>query len=81
MEHGPPLVGAALLGERALVVLLLFPLGLIAFMRLILGKDLFRHILGNFIYDFLKWSFFQLWCILGVIFYSAIWLICRLRVR
>jgi hypothetical protein len=68
-------------GERALMFLVLFPVGMIALMRLILGKDLFRHILGNFIYDVLKWSFFQFWRIVGLIFYFPIWLIRRLLGR
>jgi hypothetical protein len=68
-------------GERALVFLVLFPVGMIALMRLILGKDLFRHVLGNFIYDVLKWSFFQFWRIVGLVVNFPIWLIRRLLGR
>jgi hypothetical protein len=65
-------------GERGLICLALFPVGLIVLMRLILGKDLFMQILGHFIYDALKWSFFQFWRIVGGVFYFPVWLIRRL---
>lgn len=65
-------------GKRVFVFLVLFPVGMILIMRLILGRDLFRHILGNFIYDVLKWTFFQIWRLLALIFYFPIWLIRRL---
>ena len=43
------------LGQRALVFLVLLPVGMMVIMRLVLGKELFNHILGNFLYDVLKW--------------------------
>jgi len=65
-------------GERALVCLVLMPVGMVVLMRLVLGKALFTEILGHFIYDVLKWCFFLFWRIVGSIFYFPIWLIRRL---
>lgn len=64
-------------GERVLICIVLLPVGMIVLMRLVLGKDLFKHILGNFIYDALKWSFLKFWRIVQLIFYFPIWLIRR----
>jgi hypothetical protein len=64
--------------ERAFMCLVLLPVGMIVFLRVILGKNLFTQILGHFIYDVLKWSFFKFWRIVEIIFYFPIWLIRRL---
>ena len=59
--------------ERAFMCLVLLPVGMIVFLRLILGKTLFTQISGHFIYDVLKWSFFRFWRIVGNIFYFPIY--------
>jgi len=40
-----------------LILMLLMPLFLVILLRVILGANLFRHVLGSFIYDMLKQGF------------------------
>lgn len=59
--------------QAALIVLL--PVALIVVLRVILGADLFREILGNFLYDLLKTLFLALWRLLAQLFMFPVKLI------
>ncbi|MBW2135840.1 MAG: hypothetical protein JRG72_11560 [Deltaproteobacteria bacterium] len=46
--------------QQQLVLIVLLPVALVILLRLVLGAELFREVLGNFIYDLLKNGFILL---------------------
>jgi len=46
--------------QQQLVLIVLLPVALVILLRLVMGAELFREVLGNFIYDLLKNGFILL---------------------
>jgi len=54
--------------QQAMALLVVLPIGLIILLRMVLGKEIFKHVIGNLVYDLLKNGFFFFFRFIGAMF-------------
>jgi len=59
--------------QQAMALLVVLPIGLIILLRIALGKEIFKHVIGNLVYDLLKNGFFFFFRLIGAVFAMPVW--------